>query len=336
MKAVRLHGVGDLRVEAIPDPGGTGADEVVVRVDAAGICGSDLHNFRTGMWISRLPTVPGHEFCGTVVAAGAAAGLEAGQRVVGDSRVVCGACAPCRAGRSNLCAQIGYVGEVCDGGFARLVRLPARQVLALPDGDVDPAAAAMAEPLAVAAHALARLAPAPDQPVAIVGAGAIGALAALLLRHRGHDAVFVADRNADRLALVTSTTGAQPAELADLAAAIGEAPAFAIEATGSGAVADMLLGQLAPGSRVASVGIFHGRSQIDLNRIVEGEIDWLGCASFRTELAEVLPLLPALQAALRALASAPIPLDAVPDAYRALIEGAVATVKTIVMPGGRG
>jgi len=90
------------------------------------------------------------------------------------------------------------------------------------------------------------------------------------------------------------------------------------------------------GARVASVGIFHGRSQIDLNRIVEGEIDWLGCASFRTELAEVLPLLPGLQGELRLLASTPIRLDAVPQAYRALIDGAVPAVKTILVPDGHG
>ncbi|MEZ5667503.1 MAG: alcohol dehydrogenase catalytic domain-containing protein [Alphaproteobacteria bacterium] len=332
MKAVRLHGVGDMRVEEIAAPGDPGPGEVLVRVDAAGICGSDVHNFRTGMWISRLPTVPGHEFCGTVVAAGPGSALREGQRVVADSRVSCGGCARCRAGRPHLCAAIGYVGEVCDGGFAGMVRLPAGQVLALADVPVAAAAAAMAEPLAVAAHALNRLAPETGMPVAIAGAGAIGALAALLLRQRGHGPVYIADRNRERLALVTAATGAVAADLADLAGAIGEAPAFAIEATGSGAVADTLLAQLAPAARVASVGIFHGRASLDLNRIVEGEIDWLGCASFRTELAEVLPLLPALQQDMRAMASAPVPLDAVPDAYRALVDGTVATVKTIVVP----
>lgn len=332
MKAVRLHGVGDLRVEEIAEPGAPGPAEVLVRVEAAGICGSDLHNFRTGQWISRLPTVPGHEFCGTVIAAGPEAGLVAGQRVVADSRVACGACGPCAGGRPHLCRSIGYVGEVNDGGFASLVRLPGAQVLALPDARVDPLAAAMAEPLAVAAHVVNRLAPQPGQAVAITGAGAIGALAALLLTHRWLGPVFVADRNQQRLTLVTRVCEAKAAELDDLAGAIGAAPELAIETTGSAAAADRLLAQMAPGGRVASVGIFHGRVEMDLNRIVEGEIDWLGCASFRSELHDVLPLLGSLAPQLRALAGTPIGLDAVPEAYRALIDGRVPTIKTLVTP----
>ncbi len=332
MKAVRLHGVGDLRVEEVAEPGAPGSGEVLLRVDMAGICGSDLHNFRTGQWISRTPSIPGHEFTATVVAAGEGAPLAPGLRVVADSRVSCGACGPCRRDRPHLCRSIGYVGEVCDGGFAPLVRLPAGQVLPLPDQTVDPRAAAMAEPLAVAAHTVARLAPPPGLPVAIAGAGAIGALCALLLRHHGLGPVFIGDRNPARLERVSGVTGARPVDLAGLAAAIGEEPEFAIESTGSAAAAAALLAQVAPGGRVASVGIFHGAAEVDLKRIVEGEVDWLGCASFRTELAEVLPLLPALAGDLVALAGGPVGLDEVPAAYGALIAGAVPTVKTLLRP----
>lgn len=332
MKAVQLYGVGDLRVDDVAEPADPAAAEVLVQVDAAGICGSDLHNFRTGQWISRAPTVPGHEFCGTIRAAGSQSGLRAGDRVVADSRVFCGSCDSCQRGRPHLCRAIGYVGEVCDGGFAPLVRLPGSQILALPDQNVDPLAAAMAEPLAVAAHTVNRLAPEAGGPVAIAGAGAIGALAALLLSHRGLGPVFVADRNAARLKLVTDVCGARPADLADLAGSIGAQPDLAIEATGSAAVAASLLGQMAPGGRVASVGIFHGLTQMDMNQIVEGEIDWLGCASFHDELKHVLPLLTPLTPQLRLLAGAPIGIDEVPAAYRALIDGKLATIKTLVTP----
>lgn len=332
MQAVRLYGVGDLRVEEVAEPGQPGPGEVLLRVDMAGICGSDLHNFRTGQWISRAPSVPGHEFTATVVSAGEGSALAAGQRVVADSRVACGTCGPCRRGRPHLCRAIGYVGEVCDGGFAPLVRLPARQLLPLPDADVDPRAAAMAEPLAVAAHAVARLEPEPGIPIAITGAGAIGALAALLLAHRGLGPVVIADRNRARLERVVAVTGARPADLAELASTFGEAPELAIETTGNAGAAAALLAQLAPAARVASVGIFHGPAEIDLNRIVEGEVDWLGCASFRNELAEVLPLLPALGPQLAALASAPIDIDAVPAAYRALLAGEEPAVKMLLRP----
>ena len=332
MKAIRLHGVGDLRLDHIAEPDDPDDDEIVVRVDAAGICGSDLHNYRTGMWISRAPTVPGHEFCGTVIQAGSQSGFESGQRVVADSRVVCGVCAPCRRDQAHLCHAIGYVGEVCDGGFATLVSLPASQVLRLPDDDIDPPVAAMSEPLAVAAHAVGRLSPEQDAPVVVIGGGAIGALATLLLTDRGRNPVFVVEHNTARRDLVAETCGARDAELNDLAETVGARPRYAIETTGNPAVVDRLLGQIAPGGRVASVGIFHGPATIDLNRIVEGEIDWLGCASFRTELTEVLPKLSRLQSRMRALASAPIALDDVPGAYRALIAGEVATIKTIIRP----
>src|SRR3954452_8523477 len=109
MKAARLYRQGDLRVEDIAAPGIPDAGWVKLRVDAAGICGSDLHNFRTGQWISRVPSIPGHEVAGTVTALGAdVTGLAVGDMVVADSRVWCGVCAACRADRRNLCATLGY------------------------------------------------------------------------------------------------------------------------------------------------------------------------------------------------------------------------------------
>src|ERR1700756_5336306 len=105
MKAVRFHGVGDLRVEDVAPPGALPSGHVRLKVRAAGICGSDLHNFRTGMWVSRLPVTPGHEFAGEVVELGGEVGdLTLGDLVVADSRANCGSCAHCREGRGNLCS----------------------------------------------------------------------------------------------------------------------------------------------------------------------------------------------------------------------------------------
>ncbi|NBB83482.1 MAG: alcohol dehydrogenase catalytic domain-containing protein [Alphaproteobacteria bacterium] len=160
MRAVRLHGIGDLRVEEVADPPAPDGDGVRLAVEAAGICGSDLHNFRTGIWMSRLPSTPGHELVATVEAVGpAVTGLSVGDRVVADSRVPCGTCPACRAGRSYLCPAMGFVGEVNDGGFAPTTVLPEHQVLRLPDPGVPARVAALAEPLAVALHAVNRLAP---------------------------------------------------------------------------------------------------------------------------------------------------------------------------------
>ncbi|MDR9395505.1 MAG: alcohol dehydrogenase catalytic domain-containing protein, partial [Roseovarius sp.] len=193
MRAVRLHGVGDLRVEDIAAPAPPRRDEVSLDVAAAGICGSDLHNFRTGEWISRAPSVAGHEFTGTVTSLGAGVRhVSVGDRVIVDSRHVCGDCAACRAGRAQVCESLGFLGEAIDGGFAGAVTLPARNALRAPHGVAD-RHLAMAEPLAVALHALNRLDADSGAGIVIAGCGAIGGLVALLAADRGHP-VGVIDR----------------------------------------------------------------------------------------------------------------------------------------------
>ena len=102
-----------------PAPGPPPAGYLRLKVKAAGICGSDLHIYRTGMWISHLPVTPGHEFAATVAELGAdVEGFSPGDLVVADSRANCGSCVHCREGNGNLCLEMGYVGEVSDGGFA--------------------------------------------------------------------------------------------------------------------------------------------------------------------------------------------------------------------------
>jgi (R,R)-butanediol dehydrogenase/meso-butanediol dehydrogenase/diacetyl reductase len=106
MRAVRLHGVGELRVEEVPLPGPPPAGYLRLKVAAAGICGSDLHNYRTGMWISHLPVTPGHEFAATVAELGAdVEGFRPGDLVVTDSRANCGSCVHCLEGNGNLCLR---------------------------------------------------------------------------------------------------------------------------------------------------------------------------------------------------------------------------------------
>lgn len=335
MRAVRLYAARDLRVEEIEAPGVPAPGAVRVRVTAAGICGSDLHNFLTGAWISRVPSVAGHEFAGVVEAVGpGVSALKPGDAVVADSRFACGSCPACRAGRANVCERLGFVGEVCDGGFAETVALPER-LLTLIAPTIDPRAAALAEPLAVALHALARLAPEPASPVLIAGCGPIGGLAALVLSRRHDGPVLVADRNAERLARVVAVTGAHPVALDAEAVASARAGApllAALDATGSSAVIETLAGLLAPGGRLALVGIGRGSVEIDPTHLVEAEIAILGCHAFRDELAQAAALLPALEADLLALVDETIGLAEVPAAYERLASGRASGLKTIILP----
>ncbi|MDQ0469576.1 zinc-dependent alcohol dehydrogenase [Labrys wisconsinensis] len=335
MRAARLYGIGDIRVEEVEAPPPPPAGSVRVKVAAAGICGSDLHNFRTGQWISRVPSVPGHEVAGTVAALGeGVTGLVPGDVVVADSRVWCGTCPACRAGRRNLCASLGYVGEVCDGGFAEEMVLPAR-LLHRVEGRVDPGVAAMAEPLAVALHAVAKAAAVPEKPALVVGCGPIGGLAALVLARRGCRDLLIADRNAARRDLVAAVTGGRGVTLepAAVAAALDGAPLeHAVEATGSVAALEALLDVVSNGSTVALVGIAHGSLALDPNRLVEREVTLAGCSAFADELPQAVALLPELAPQLARLIDAEIGLAGVPEAYRRLVAGEVTGLKVVVRP----
>ncbi|WP_217570092.1 zinc-binding dehydrogenase [Mesorhizobium sp. GbtcB19] len=332
MKAARLHGPGDLRVEDIAAPGAPEAGWVKLNVDAAGICGSDLHNFRTGQWISRAPSTAGHELTGTVVAIGEGVDTVAvGDRVVADSRFWCAECAQCRAGRRHLCAALGFVGEVCDGGFAEQTVLPAR-LLHVIDAALDERVAAMAEPLAVALHAVRRL-PKTAGSVLVVGCGTIGGLAALLLSRTFSGRLLIADRNKARCERVARVTGATIVDLDRdaIAAAIAGAPLLAaVEATGSIAALNQLLGILGSGAAVALVGIFHGRLDIDPNMLVEREIALLGCHAFADELPDAIRMLAELSEPLISLIDREIGLDDIPAAYERLLAGQGDGLKTII------
>lgn len=328
MKAARLHAAGDLRVEDVPSPGEPAPGWVRLKVTAAGICGSDLHNFRTGQWISRAPSVAGHEFAGEVTAVGAGVSQFAlGDRVVADSRFWCGECPACRAGLHNVCARLGFVGEVCDGGFAEETQLPAR-LLVRHDATLDPAIAAMAEPLAVALHAVRRLAVPAGAPVLIAGCGPIGGLAALLLSRPGERQVLVADRNATRSQLVAKVSGTTVVDLD----ALPRDPSVrhAIDATGSVAVMARLLDVLAGGGTLALVGISHGRLDLDPNLLVEREIALVGCHAFTDELAPAVAMLGDLAPALSRFVAEEIAIGEIPAAYQRLIAGASGGLKTIV------
>lgn len=335
MKALRLHGIGDIRYEEVEAPGAPGAGEVLVRVQAAGICGSDLHNFRTGQWISRLPAIPGHEFCAQIVSVGRdVRHFEPGMRVVADSRVGCGRCPACARGEVNRCDRLGFVGEVRDGGFAEFCRLPVSLVFAVPAA-VSPRIAALAEPLAVSLHALRRLEAAPGDPILITGAGPIGGFAAVLAAHLGLGPVGIIERNAERAHRVQAASGARLVSAAPEAVEAFAGPGalrHAIEATGQPQLVELVLGGLAPGGRVVLVGLGPAGQGLPLHVIVEREIDVRGCSAFGPEMPDVLAMLPQLAARLEGLASPPIELAAVPGEYARLMEGRSGFVKTIIQP----
>ena len=335
MRAVRLHGIGQLKFEHVDAPGALAADSVRIRVQAVGVCGSDLHNFRTGQWMSRVPVIPGHEVAGEITEVGAnVSQFRAGELVVADSRANCGECRNCLEGRPNVCEHMGYLGEVCDGGFAEWLRLPATRVLRVPTG-VEARIAALAEPLGVALRVARRLDPAHAAPILIAGAGPIGGLAAIVLEHLGFGPLFIVDRNVARAQLVASITGARIVsfDLQQLQRELdGARLSYAIEATGAPAMLSLVLAALSAGGRAAMVGIFSGQPALDANALVERELELRGCSVFCDEQHEALALLPQLAAKLERVISPPVTLEQLPQEYERLLAGHSPYLKSIVQP----
>lgn len=333
MKAVRLHDAKDLRVEEMAPPSAPPAGFVNLQVRAAGICGSDLHNYRTGQWISRRPSTAGHEFCGRVIAVGDGVGhLAIGDLVSSDSRMWCGTCPTCASGRSNVCESLGFVGEVCDGGFADEVQVPAK-LLVRHDPGLSPHIAAMAEPLAVALHAVRRLAVPKGEPVLVVGCGTIGGLSALLLSRLHDGPLLLADLNADKAALVSDVTGGKVVGLdkAEIETTLsGGRLRHALDATGSIQAIARAIDLLSGGGGLALVGISHGTLDFDPNILVEREISLIGCHAFSDELPEAVALLNELAPALHRFIEVLPSLDDVPAACDRLLRGESKALKTII------
>lgn len=194
MHALRLHATHDLRLTDVPEPD-PGPGEAKIRVDAAGICGTDRHLFH-GEFPCTPPVTLGHEFCGIVTATGAGVDLVPGTRVTCDPNDACLTCGPCLRGRPNLCARNSVTGITRDGGFAPFAVFPARRAIPLP-ADLHPHHGAFAEPLACTLHGLDMGAPRPGERVTILGGGVIGLMALQLARNAGAETLLVT-RHADK------------------------------------------------------------------------------------------------------------------------------------------
>lgn len=188
MRAYRLYGVGDLRLEEVPRPLPR-PDEVLVRVKAAGICGSDIPRiYQTGTY--HFPTIPGHEFAGIVEETGENVSQDwRGKRVGVFPLLPCYHCRPCLSGQYEMCRNYGYLGSRQDGGFAEYAAVPERNLIALPKG-VSYEEAAMLEPMAVAVHAIRRAKVSTSDRIVVWGLGTIGLFVLMFLIESGHKNLF--------------------------------------------------------------------------------------------------------------------------------------------------
>lgn len=283
-----------LTLAEIPEPSPR-QGEVLVAVEAAGICGTDVHiaDWTAGYesMTAAMPVTIGHEFAGRVLALGAGTtGVATGQRVTVRPSTVCGHCAACAAGDPDACTGRRGIGIGRDGAFAALVRVPSLNCVAVPDG-VDPELAAMTEPLTVSLHAVDLARVRPGQRVLVLGPGPIGLGIALFAAAAGAEVVLAGQDDGPRLATARDVCGATTLDLAgtDLASALARlsqsAPFDAvIEAAGVAAAVEGGLRQLRRGGAFVVAGIHARPAPLDLTRIVRMEQTLFG--AYRAPIAD--------------------------------------------------
>jgi threonine 3-dehydrogenase len=265
-----------LRLEDVPEPE-TGINDVLIRVDRTGICGTDVHIWDWNDWARETVTTPlviGHEFVGRIVEVGSnVTDFHPGDRVSGEGHVVCGRCRHCLAGRRHLCANAKAVGVQRPGAFAELISLPMTNVWKHWD-DVDDEVAAIFDPFGNAVHT-ALSTDVLGEDVLITGAGPIGCMAAAVVRHAGARFVVVSEPNAFRRELAAklgATVVVDPRER-DLRAVqreLGMVEGFdvGLEMSGSADALHAMLANMAHGGQIAMLGIPDREIAIDWNTVV--------------------------------------------------------------------
>jgi L-idonate 5-dehydrogenase len=331
--AVTLFGPEDLRLVETPlsllQPG-----MVRIRFGAGGICGSDLHYFRharTGDFVVTQPLVLGHEVAGEIVdIAGEAPGLAVGQRVAVNPSRWCGTCRFCREGRENLCENIYFMGSASrtphmQGGFSSYIDAVPAQCVPVPE-DLPYEAAALAEPLAVALHAVARAGDLRDRRVAVFGGGPIGLLVMLAARLAGAARVTVVDIAAAPLAFAAKLGADRTANIADDTDMLGELAAsegfdVAFEATGARAGLISAIATVRRGGTLVQVGnLPGGEIPLPANAIMAKELDVRGTFRFGREYARAVELIAAGTVDVSRLITARVPLSQAVEGFHLALD----------------
>lgn len=261
-------------------------DEVLVQVEACGICGTDLHFYQWvehARWIT-LPRVLGHELVGRVVEKGSRVkGIEVGQRVVTETWGGCGVCYYCRLGRFNSCQNQFRIGQHSDGGMASYLTIPAVSIFPIPDS-IGTAEATLLEPLGVGLHALERCSLKPGDDVAILGPGPIGLLATQLVKQSGAALILVAglQEDAQRLSFAEKWGGI-PVNVSKenlrgriMKMTAGRGVDIVLETSGGKGALDAAVQITKPGGQVAVIGL-GTPGKFDFNQMVHKEITLYGC-----------------------------------------------------------
>ena len=347
MKALVVHEPDRFSIDEVgrPEPG---PNEVLCRVNAVAICGTDPHIIGgdyPGFWPKEFPFIPGHEWCGEVVGLGpGAAGLgwEVGRRVAGTSHAGCGFCRLCVEGRYNLCENYGderlhrQYGHYTQGAYADYVVHSVKSVFAVPD-ELSDEEAAMLDPTSIALHTVKRGGQAPGDSVAVIGPGVMGMLVAECARALGAGRVLVVGRGA-RLAKAAELghetvdfTAEDPVEaIRELTG--GRGADVALECSGDPKAVGHCVDMVRKGGRVAVIGIPLEPAPVPLRRLVLDEIELVGVRANAGEMPEAIAMVAGGRIPLRELITHRFALEDFAEAYRVFTERVDGALKVIVRP----
>ena len=343
MKALVLTAYNHLEIQDWPRPE-IAADEVLLRVAACGICGSDIHGMDGSTGRRQPPIIMGHEAAGMIVEVGAEVeGWAVGDRATFDSTIYCGRCWYCRRGEINLCDHRRVLGVSCDeyrrhGAFAEFVAVPQRVLYRVP-AEVTFVHAALVEPLSIALHAVARSGVALGDTAVVVGTGMIGLLVVQALRAAGCGRIYGVDVDAQRLQAACQL-GADEGFRSDtldvksevLRRTDGRGADLALEVVGATATVQLALAALRKGGRLTLVGNLAPQVEFPLQAAVTREITIHGSCASRGEYPACLEMIARGRMKVAPLVSAVAPLSDGPQWFQRLHRGGEGLLKVVLEP----
>lgn len=310
----------EFREVQMPEPG---ADQVLLRMKRIGVCGSDIHVYHGKHPYTSYPVVQGHEASGEIVKLGPGVeGLSLGQKATFMPQVTCGTCYPCTHGQYHICDNLKVMGFQTTGAASDYFAIPARNVIALPEG-VDYDMGAMVEPIAVAVHAVRRLGPVEGRKILVLGAGPIGNLVAQTAKGFGASRVMITDVSDFRLS-IASRCGIDRCVNSlkeDLSEAIleffgSEKADGILECVGMEPTMDQAIRNARKGTDIVVVGVFGEKGKVDLGLVQDRELRLIGTLMYQeTDYIGALKLLAEKKIHLDSLISRHFPASEYLEAY---------------------